>query len=98
MEQDVPRPTRTQLNGKDAPWPEGVHDLWQQRAANYDWEGRRLGSVNYHTPRPYRNDYDRGTDHWGFVYIIDGDKVCFIECVGDGWVRLLKAEGESNGC
>jgi hypothetical protein len=58
-------------------WPKRVERLWALHVAPRieDWE--TCESANYFTLRPYRNEYDRGSNREGFVYVMQpGDRVC----------------------
>lgn len=66
----------TTINAQPAPWPAEIRAEWEQqwamlRERNPDAELDRL-SVNYFTPRPYRNEYDRGSMTRGFVATVHG--------------------------
>jgi hypothetical protein len=58
---------QTQINGKDAPWPPDLYDAWNRVMDGQD-DDRPVVRCNYFTPRPYQDDYDRGSDKWGFTY------------------------------
>ena len=63
----------TSIRGKEAEWPREVWDLWESLA-----DGRPDGKVwraNYYTPRPYVDEYNRGSTAHGFTYIILGKDV-----------------------
>jgi hypothetical protein len=68
MANNEPTPPRTTINGKDAVWPENVVALWQSIMANVDDE-RPVTNANFFTPRPYVDEYNRGSKEAGFVYI-----------------------------
>jgi len=64
---------RTSINGEPAEWPQRLHDLFAQKvqfAAN-----ERCTSANYFTARPYRNEYDTGSNEEGFVYTVNLSQV-----------------------
>lgn len=78
-------PLRTSINGKPAPWPEAVQAKWI--AATKDWpvgDAVQVTDSNYFTPRPYVDEYNRGSRTEGFTYTIrrlpfsycDGPQVC----------------------
>lgn len=68
------------INSKPAQWTGVIEALWKATE-----KGRTEGTVwlaNFHTVRPYRNEYDRGTTREGFVYIVctdDGPHVCTVD-------------------
>lgn len=70
---------KTSINGKPAPWTREIWKLWSDKAATLPFrDGELVTDCNYHTPRPYRNEYDRGTTDEGFVYTINWRRVAFI--------------------
>lgn len=72
----------TSIRGQPDEWPEEVWKLWQEKVAPLFKEGETCSSANYFTPRPYRNEYDRGSKEEGFVYTIyPGPHVCFVEWI-----------------
>ena len=58
----------TKINGKVRIWPNTVAALWA--ATENGRPGGVVLEANYYTPRPYRNEYDRGSMESGFVYTI----------------------------
>lgn len=66
------------INGKPAPWPQEVCDLFAQKCPKLEKE-EIVVSVNYFTPRPFVDEYNRGSDKEGFVYSLNDRRVCFIE-------------------
>ena len=57
----------THVNGRVDPWSPKVWELW--RGITQRWDGPVLiYRVNYFTPRPWENEYDRGSPEEGFVY------------------------------
>jgi hypothetical protein len=70
-------PQRTLVNGEPAPWTDGMRELWALVvAAHFDGETRPVVSANYFTPRPYVDEYNRGDDRSGFIYVV-GRSVCY---------------------
>lgn len=69
-------PQKTSINGKPAEWNAEIRELWALVvAAHFDKETRPTVSANYYTPRPYVDEYNRGSDRSGFVYVVGRD-VC----------------------
>lgn len=69
------------INGTPATWPPAVWQLWNTHADACDPKLTVLTvkSANYFTPRPYRNEYDRGSGEEGFVYTVSRPiRVCQI--------------------
>ena len=68
---------RTTVNGgEERRWPAWLWALWFEKSDRRP-EGTVV-SANYFEARPYRNEYDRGSDKFGFVYVI-GRQVYFME-------------------
>lgn len=59
----------TTINTKEAEWTGHIWSLWHAAFAGADHDPDLAVSANYFTPRPYRNEYDRGSDREGFVYV-----------------------------
>lgn len=74
-------PKRIAVNGDfDADWTESTWKLWHENASIRFKVGEWCSSANYFTPRPYRNEYDRGSASEGFVYVVQpGQRVCMWE-------------------
>ena len=54
----------------EAKWQAVVENLNRQYPGiDIDW-----GSVSYFTPRPWRNEYDRGSVEEGFTYVARGPR------------------------
>ncbi len=77
-------PKRIMVNGDgDADWSEQIWKLWHANVSPMFLGGESCSSANYYTPRPYRNEYDRGSDKEGFTFVVQpGFRVCFWERVG----------------
>lgn len=58
----------TQINGKEAEWPEAIRQLWESEMAKR--EPVYVVQANYFRPRPYRDQWDRGSRDSGFVYVV----------------------------
>lgn len=61
----------TQVNGKPATWSEEVQAKWDAAMADEKAPEGEVTSSNYFTPRPWRNEYDRGSVEGGFTYTIN---------------------------
>ncbi len=60
---------KTSINGKPAEWTEEIKAKWEAALANAKLtEGEVVTNCNYFTPRPWRNEYDRGSAEEGFTY------------------------------
>lgn len=71
-------PRVTKINAKPAKWSDEIKSLWAERVAPLFQPGDSCSSANYHTPRPYKDEWNRGSDEAGFVYVVQpGDHVCF---------------------
>jgi hypothetical protein len=77
----VKTPKRITVNGDSgADWPQSVWALWEKNVSPKFEKGEWCSTANYYTPRPHRNEYDRGSDKEGFVYVVQpGQRVCFWE-------------------
>jgi hypothetical protein len=77
-------PAKTTVNGRPAAWGEDISKLWLAKVAVKFDEGETCSTANYYTPRPWQNEYDRGSDKEGFVYVVQpGYRVC-------QWERIRK--------
>lgn len=63
----VPRAVETSINGKRAVWSHAIADLWVEKMQG---QSGRVISVNYYTPQPYVDEYNRGSDYEGFLYTV----------------------------
>jgi hypothetical protein len=63
-------PMETAINGKAAEWTDEIRAKWE--AATQDapppFDAQLVLSANYFTPRPYVDEYNRGSQDEGFVY------------------------------
>jgi hypothetical protein len=57
----------TSVNGKDAVWPEQVQKLWDTLT---DFPKGKLVTANWFTARPWIDEYNRGSEHEGFVFTV----------------------------
>lgn len=63
----------TTVNARATPWPEVIWQKWEScRPMNDNGTPAPVTYSNYFTPRPYMNEYDRGSKEEGFVYILHG--------------------------
>ena len=69
---------RTMVNGKDAPWTPAIYAEFEARVGPLMEDGERMLNANYYTPRPYVDQYNRGSDRYGFTYTLNGHRVCQI--------------------
>lgn len=64
----------TQINSQPAEWTEEIWKLWYTYVDHADRKMYdRIGvphQANYFTPRPYVDEYNRGSKTRGFVYTI----------------------------
>ena len=87
----------TQINGRPASWPEDVLVKWRARWIATGDERQYEGTVsycNYYTPRPYVDEYNRGSRKEGFVYVI-GTAVADTVVAG-GIPCMVSEPGERN--
>ena len=71
------KPKQFTVNGKPELWTLPMWELWNEHVAPLFKEGETCSTANYYTPRPYRNEYDRGSNKEGFVYVVNpGYRVC----------------------
>lgn len=61
---------RTSVNGKTASWDATIWRKWQAIAFPVEVDQSKITGANYYTPRPRRNEYDRGHPDEGFVYTV----------------------------
>lgn len=63
----------TSINGAKAEWSPEIWQLWHTFADGCDPKLTANGTVeaaNYFTPRPYVDEYNRGSRETGFVYTL----------------------------
>lgn len=63
-------PEITLINSRETPWPEDVQRRWEEKVVPRFRPGERCSRANYFTPRPYVDEWNRGSDKVGFVYIV----------------------------
>jgi len=59
---------KRQINGVDAPWPTEVIEKWLAVMKSPGAPKENPVQANYFTPRPYVDQYNRGSSAEGFVY------------------------------
>lgn len=70
-------PQETTINGVKAKWSKEIDDKWAEVVKiHFKDEKRPCSDANYFTPRPYVDQYNRGSDSEGFVYVV-GIDVCY---------------------
>jgi hypothetical protein len=79
---------RTLIQGKSAVWTLEIEALWEQLVVPRMSPGETISMANYYAPRPYVDEYNRGSDKEGFVYEVHGSEkasrgghVCYAERV-----------------
>lgn len=74
------RPKRTTVRGVEADWTPEIWEKWDKREDLTDKTDQPLVvlTANYYTPRPYVDDYSRGSTKEGFTFVI-GSRVYFHE-------------------
>ncbi len=61
----------THINAQAAEWSPEIQAFWEEVISTHpDADHGPVLSANYFTPRPYRNEYDRGSNEEGFTYTI----------------------------
>ena len=70
---------KTTVNGKESPWTVAIQAEWVKRVLPSLQNHHHVTAANYYTPRPYRDEYDRGSVAYGFTYTINGRHVCFVQ-------------------
>lgn len=62
---------KTSVRGTPSAWSNEVWLLWEKRVLPLlEAEGSRCSAANYFTPRPWRNEYDRGSATEGFCCVL----------------------------
>ncbi len=59
-------------------WPPEVWAKWHDVTDELPRDQGAYSQSNYFTPRPPRNDFDRGHDHEGFCYTVGFRRVCIV--------------------
>lgn len=66
------------INGQPAEWPANIAAAFERCVASRLKPPDKATSANYFTRRPYKHEYDRGSETWGFVYTLNGNRVCLL--------------------
>ena len=71
---------RTAIRGKDAEWNDEIRQEWATRVAPLFKDDETCSYANYFTPRPYVDEYNQGSDRYGFTYTVQPENsVCFLQ-------------------
>jgi len=82
-------PETTTIQGKPATWPESVQAKWRKHVAARFSSGQTCERANYYEPRPRGSVWDKGSEHYGFVYTVwPGPHVFFVEWTEDEEVTV----------
>lgn len=77
---------RTTINSQEAVWTDYIKGLFVRTIENNLEDGETISHANYFTPRPYRNEYDTGSNKEGFCFVLQpGNRVCI-------WDRVTTTE------
>jgi len=73
---------RTCINSKEATWTSDIWNLWNSRAVPAFAKGESCSSANYFTPRPWVDEYNRGSRYAGFLYTVQpGNRICLTQWI-----------------
>jgi len=76
---------KTTINGRldeVGTWTPEITDEWSKRVSPLLKGNEWCSHANYYTPRPYVDEYNTGSDHYGFLYVMQpGNRVCFVSWV-----------------
>ena len=61
---------RTSINGLEADWTPDIQAKWEAARDESAPDAAEVVQANYFTPRPWRNEYDRGSPDEGFTYTV----------------------------
>ena len=61
---------KTSINGVSTKWTEAIWRKWIKVKSGPNMPEGEVTHCNYFTPKPWRNEYDRGRSEEGFVYTI----------------------------
>ena len=59
------------VNGARQTWTDEIRAKWVKAWRGHEDDMALVTSANYFTPRPFRNEYDRGSRDEGFVYTLE---------------------------
>ena len=76
-----------QVNGKPSDWTPEIQAKWDHFVKTSELDFTGLNQVNYFTPRPYVDQYNRGSREEGFTYTIHRN-VC---------LRIIKTHNQVGG-
>ena len=78
-------PTVSPRSTTGAKWTKETWALWDKNVAPLFKDGKDwCSAAHYYQPRPYVDEYNRGSDKEGFTYVVQpGYRVCF-------WERVVK--------
>lgn len=95
MDADPVLPAKTMVMGVDAPWDEEILKEWKDRVAPRFKRGETCEAANFYRPRPWVDEYNRGSPYYGFTYTV---------CVADrvygrdvAYVQWLPSEEDDDG-
>ena len=58
-------------------WDKRIQNLWDTRVAPLFAKGETCSHANYFEPRPWVDEYNRGSPYEGFCYTVQpGNRVC----------------------
>jgi len=81
---------KTQINGNAAEWTAEILDLftaeWNKRYPEHDIN--LVTYCNYFRPRPYVDEYNRGSEYEGFCYTMTGQGVCLFQWTSNNAMSL----------
>lgn len=64
-------------NIQGVPWDARIQSLWDEKIVPLFAEGETCSHANYFAPRPYVDEYNRGSNREGFTYTVQpGNHVC----------------------
>ena len=70
----------TKINGKPDVWTDDILRLWHTHVCPKFAPGETCSEANYFTPRPYVDEWNRGSNKAGFVYTVQpGNRVGLVE-------------------
>lgn len=79
MHNKVVWPTRTEHDGRPEHWTAAVKQQWITRVAPRFKDMEFCSTAHYHEPRPWVDEYNTGSDQYGFTYVVQpGNHVCFV--------------------
>jgi len=68
----------TKINGKLADWTDEIRSEWANRVGVKLEKDEWVSDANFFDPKPYKDQYNRGSDRAGFTYVLQpGNHVCY---------------------